>query len=153
MFYYLLQKPQKKSTNKNPHITRMRKMFFRFWMVRSRKQTGRFEDGPEEPSEKIPEYDPSSAQSGKNMTCPKGSTEVPTFGVDPGKKSIHFLGISSYHRNPEPKSIEVQYSKTQGLYGSPEEAPKLGVGTPTGGVATGTRGRAALEGQGGSRVV
>ena len=37
---------------------------------------------------------------------------MPYFGVDPGKKkSIHFLGLSSSNRNPEPKkSIKVEYS-------------------------------------------
>ena len=49
-----------------------------------------------------------------------------TFGVDPGKKSIYFLGISSCNRNPKPKKV-LKYStpkprgcRAQGILGGLE---------------------------------
>ena len=38
-----------------------------------------------------------------------------SFGVDPGKKRIYVLGISSYNRNPEPKKV-LKYSTPRPRY-------------------------------------
>ena len=59
-----------------------------------------------------------SPQSGnRDFACRgvmKGASPLPYLWSRPWRKSIYFLGISRYNRNPEPKnSIKVQYAKTQ----------------------------------------